>query len=154
MEKRARTRLIVAGIAAAVLFVGALAWWESRFPLKYLDADRVHMARAEAVRGGRERELTGEERAELCELLNGAPRIESFEGRRSVTVELVTADYGRVNVYDLGGPGANLLINAGRKGEETCTVRSGKLGDFLARLAGELGVEEGEKAGEPPASGG
>ncbi len=151
MEKPTRNRLIFAAVAAAVLFVGALAWHESRFPLRYLDASRVHTARVEAVRGRRSRELTAEETAELCRLLSSARHMGGFEGARAVRVELGTVDYGKVNVYDFGGGGANLLVNAGRPEQESFSVRSSALGEFLEQLAEELAVEKEE---EPPASGG
>lgn len=151
MEKPTRNRLIFAALAAAILFVGALAWHESRFPLRYLDAGRVHTARVEAVRGRRSRELTAEETAELCRLLGSARRMDSFEGARAVRVELGTVDYGQVNVYDFGGGGANLLVNAGWPEQQSFSVRSSALGDFLERLAEELSAEKEE---EPSASGG
>ena len=153
MEKPTRNRLIFAALAAAVLFVGALAWNESRYPLRYLDAGRVHTARVEAVRGRRARELSAEETAELCRLLSSARHMDSFEGARAVRVELGTVDYGQVNVYDFGGGGANLLINAGRPEQEIFSVRSSALGEFLERLAGELAAGD-EKEEEPPAAGG
>jgi hypothetical protein len=146
VERRTRIKLIVAAVVAAVLFIAALAWHERGYPLRYLRPGRVSLARAAAVRSRRSRDLTKDELAELCRLLNSARRVEHFEGRRSVSVELMTVDYGQVIVYDFANPGANLLLFAGRPEEETCTVRSSALGDFLAGLAAELAVETG---GEP-----
>jgi hypothetical protein len=138
MEKKTRTRLIFAGIAAAVLFVGTLAWHESRFPLRYLKSRRVNLTRASGIRSRCSRDLTEAEVTELCALLRSARRTESFDQRRSVMVELETVDYGRVMVYDAGSPGANLHINAGRREERSCTVHSPGLGRFLKKLAAEL----------------
>ncbi len=141
MEKRARIKLIVAGIALAAGSVAAVAWHESRFPLRYLEFKRVNMARASAVRGGRSRDLEPAEIEELCRLLRSAKEIEDFEGRRTMRVRMRTVDYGRVIVQDLDGPGANLHIMAGDPRERTCTVRSGALGDFLRRIAAGLGAD-------------
>jgi hypothetical protein len=138
MEARTRLKLIAAATVAAVACVAALAWWESGFPLRYVSAGRVHGARAASVRGRRGRDLANGEIAELCRLLSSARRIDDFQGPRSVEVELDTVDYGRVRVYDFSGPGANLYLHVGRPEEESCTVRSGRLGDFLSVLADEL----------------
>ncbi len=145
MKKSTRIKLIVAGIVAAVAFVALLAWRESGYPLAYIHPDRVYLARATGVQSKRARDLTPEELAQLCEILANAKRIKSFQGRRSVSIELMTVDYGRVMVYDFGNPGANLLINAAKPEEESFTVRSGKLGDFLKKLAAELAPPEPEK---------
>jgi hypothetical protein len=142
VQKRTKITLIVVAAVAAVTFVAVLHWYEARFPLRYVKPERVHLARARGVRSRRARELKPAELAELCALLRAAPRVESFDGRRTVGVELTTPDYGTVRIYDLGGPGANLLIRAGEGGEETCTVRSGRLGEFLAGLSAELAEAE------------
>ena len=147
VERKTRIKLIVAGVVGAVLFVGGLAWHESGFPLRYLRPDRVRLARARCVQTGRSRNLEPEELSELCDLLRSARKTDPFQARRSVGVELITADYGRVMVYDLDGPGANLHLNAGKPQETTCTVRSSKLGRFLAGLAEELGAPEPGEGG-------
>ena len=103
-----------------------------------MGAERVHGARATGLAGRRSRELRPGELAELCALLRAARRTDPFEGQRAVSVELVTADYGRVLVHDFGGPGANLHLRAGRPDKENVTVRSGNLGEFLRRLAADL----------------
>jgi hypothetical protein len=140
-----RIALAVAGGAAVVAFVALLAWRESRYPLRYLAAGRVHMARARSARGRRSRDLRAGELHRLCELLAAARRIRPFHGRRSVTVELMTLDYGRVVVHDFGSAGAELQINADSGKEESCSVHSGRLGEFLQELASELAVPGPEK---------
>lgn len=151
MKQSTRIKLIVVGIAGATALVAVLAWRESGYPLAYIRPERVHLARVTGVRSKRSRDLTASELARLCELLAGARRIESFEGRRSVSVELMTVDYGRVMVHDFGNPGANLHLRAGRPDEETVTVRSGRLGRFLAKLAAELAAPAPEQ--KAPGSG-
>ncbi len=149
MEKKTHTRIVVVGTVAAVLFVGALAWHESRFPLRYLKPQRVNLARASGIRSRRSRDLTGAEVTELCALLRSARRTDSLDRRRSVMVELVTVDYGRVMIYDFGNPGGSLHINAGRPGEKSCTVHSSRLGDFLEKLAAELAVPAPKEKAAP-----
>jgi hypothetical protein len=141
-----RTKLIVLAAAAAVLFVAVVAWREAGRPLAYISADRVHGVRAEGVPGRRARDLSPEETAELCALLRAARRIGDFQGPRSVSVELVTADYGRLMVYDFDGPGANLNIDAGGPTERMVSVRSSALGRFLKRLGAELAGSRGSPA--------
>jgi len=143
-----RVRLIVLAVAAATLFVGAVAWRESGLPLAYLGPERVHAGRATGLPGRRGRDLERAEIAELCTLLRRARRIDDFEGPRSVSVELATLDYGRVLVHDFAGPGANLHLDAGGPNEAMVSVRSRALGELLGRLGREL-ARPAEKAAAP-----
>lgn len=136
---RRRLLLLAAGLAAVAAFVGALAWWESRFPLKYLDERRCRAAQASSRSGRFRRDLTPGETAGLCRILRAAREAGEVDGEATVAVEMQTLDYGRVVLEDLPGPGARVTVFAGRPDEKRVTVRSDALGAILAGLAAEAG---------------
>jgi len=139
MDKRRKTLLVAAAAAALVLLIGGIAWWESGFPLRYLEPGRVQLASAASLTSRRSRLLGAGELAELCAALRAARAARPVDGPRTLRVELATVDYGRVLVCDLGGPGAQLVME-----KKELTVRSGRLGRMLARLSAELAAGEKE----------
>jgi len=144
MPKRTRIALIVAAVLAAVGFVVALALWDAAHPLRYLRADRVVTAqlwpRAPRSRAGRD--LSREEIAEFCRALAAARSTGPVDTLGAVRVELVTMDFGRVEVDDLSGPGARAALFVGTPEEKRVTLRSAELGAFLARMGKSIATDE------------
>jgi hypothetical protein len=134
---RQRLLLIAAAILAVAGFVAALAWWESRYPLKYLDERRCGAAQAYSKTGRFRRDLSPGEVAGLCGILRAAREVGEVDGPTSVAIEMRTVDYGRLVVEDFAGPGGRVTVLADQPGEKRVTVRSDALGAILAGLAGE-----------------
>lgn len=132
-------------LAAVAALVGYLAWRESRRPLAYLAPERVRLAQVRPAGGGRGRDLSAAETAELCRLLRSAARAQAPPEAGGLAVRLDTADYGELEVVWLGGPLARLVVDSGGAGERRGAVRSAALGVFLERLgkppAGAAGAE-------------
>lgn len=147
-----RRRLILLGVVlgAVAIFVGALAWWESRFPLKYLDARRCSAAQAQSRSGRFRRDLSPGEIAGLCSFLRAAREVGEVDGASSVTVELMTQDYDRVVIEDLSGPGARITLFAGKPAEKCATVKSDTLGTFLESLRLEAAQADQALRGKGP----
>jgi len=132
--------LSAAAILAVVAFVVALAWWDAVHPLRYLRGDRVVAGYAGTIasKGRSGRDLAAAEINELCRLLAGARSVGPVDTPGAVRVELATMDFGAVQVEDLSGPGARVVIAAGSPDEKRTTVRSAALGRYLARLADDI----------------
>jgi hypothetical protein len=143
MTPRIRIALIVVVVAAAVGFVVALALWDRAHPLRLLRPDRVVTAGVGTVasKGRVGRDLSAAETAELCRLLAAAMKTEPVDSGGFVRVELMTMDYGRVEVEDLSGPGARTAFFVGTLDEQRCTVRSAALADLLVRLGKSLATD-------------
>jgi len=140
VEKRRKLLVTVAAVIAAVLFVVALAWWDAVHPLRYLRGDRVVAGYVGTIasKGRSGRDLAAAEINELCRLLASARSVGPVDTPGAVRVELATMDFGAVQVEDLSGPGARVVIAAGSPDEKRTTVRSAALGQHLAKLSAEL----------------
>jgi hypothetical protein len=140
VQTRTRIALLVAAALAVVGFVVALALWDSAHPLRYLRADRVVTAQAWplAAKGRAGRDLSPAEIAELCRLLAAGRSTEPVDTLGAVRIELVTMDFGRVEIDDLSGPGARAALFVGTGDEKRATLRSAELGKFLKALAADV----------------